>query len=67
MTLLELLIFINRRKLSEIYPNLWTASRTTLTFPVSVAEAEELLKTEVYQNIPGDLPCLKSILLNFLQ
>lgn len=40
MTLLELLIFIHERELSEMYPNLWTALRICLTLPVTVAEAE---------------------------
>ena len=40
MTLLELLIFIHEKELSEIYPNLWTALRICPTLPVTVAEAE---------------------------
>ncbi|KAK0138679.1 SH3 and multiple ankyrin repeat domains protein 3 [Merluccius polli] len=40
MTLLELLTFIDKRELSEMYPNLWTALRICLTLPVTVAEAE---------------------------
>lgn len=40
MTLLELLTFIHKKELAEMYPNLWTALRIGLTLPVTVAEAE---------------------------
>ena len=40
MTLLELIIFIHEREISEMYPNFWTALRICLTLPVTVAEAE---------------------------
>ena len=40
MTQLELLAFIHEKDLSEIYPNLWTALRISITLPVTVAAAE---------------------------
>ncbi len=40
MTTLELLSFIEEKKLKEIFPNMWVALRIAVTFPVSVASAE---------------------------
>ena len=40
MTQLDLLQFIHKKELAEIYPNLWTALRVSLTLPVTVASAE---------------------------
>ena len=40
MTQLDLLQFIHEKELAEIYPNLWTALRVSLTLPVTVASAE---------------------------
>jgi hypothetical protein len=46
MTLFELLIFIHERKLSEMYPHLWTALIFCLTLPVTVAEAERIFSKQ---------------------
>ena len=40
MNLLDLLIMIHERELSEMYINLWTALRISFPHPVTVAEAE---------------------------
>ncbi|KAJ8270431.1 hypothetical protein GJAV_G00114530 [Gymnothorax javanicus] len=40
MSLLELLISMHDKDLSEIYPKFWTALRIALTLPVTVAQAE---------------------------
>ena len=40
ITQLELLVFIHEKDLTEIYPNLWTALRISITLPVTVATAE---------------------------
>ena len=40
MTALELLSFIHKRNLKELYPNLWIALRIACTLPVTVASAE---------------------------
>lgn len=40
MTTLELLAFLQERKLKEVYPNMWVALRIALTIPVTVAAAE---------------------------
>jgi hypothetical protein len=56
MTLLELLVFIDERELSEMYPNLWTPLRICLTLPVTVAEAESFPKLkliESYHHVTG--------------
>ena len=46
MTLLELLIFIHERELSETYPHFWTALIFCLTLPVTVAEAERIFSKQ---------------------
>ncbi|XP_034058243.1 zinc finger MYM-type protein 1-like [Gymnodraco acuticeps] len=40
MTALELLSFIHKKNLNELYPNLWIALRIACTLPVTVAAAE---------------------------
>ena len=40
MTALELLTFIHKKHLEELYPNLWVALRIACTLPVTVASAE---------------------------
>ena len=40
ITQLELLVFIHEKDLTEIYSNLWTALRISITLPVTVATAE---------------------------
>ncbi|XP_034082159.1 zinc finger MYM-type protein 1-like [Gymnodraco acuticeps] len=40
MTALELLSFIHKKNLNELYPNLWIALRIVCTLPVTVASAE---------------------------
>ncbi|XP_024120007.1 zinc finger MYM-type protein 1 isoform X3 [Oryzias melastigma] len=51
MTMLEYLAFLEEKRLTEVYPNLWVALRIALTIPTTVASAErsfskqKLLKT----------------------
>lgn len=40
MSLLELIIFMHDKDLSEIYPNFWTALKVVITLPVTVAQSE---------------------------
>lgn len=40
MTALELLAYISKKQLKELYPNLWIALRIACTLPVTVASAE---------------------------
>ncbi|KAJ8406422.1 hypothetical protein AAFF_G00299960 [Aldrovandia affinis] len=40
MTTLELLAFLQEKKLKEVYPNMWVALRIAVTIPVTVAAAE---------------------------
>lgn len=40
MTTLELLAFLQKKKLEEMYPNMWVALRIAVTIPVTVAAAE---------------------------
>lgn len=40
MTALELLAFLQEKKLKEVFPNLWVALRIAVTIPVTVATAE---------------------------
>ncbi|XP_034092482.1 uncharacterized protein LOC117559868 [Gymnodraco acuticeps] len=40
MTTLELLVFLERKNLREVYPNMWVALRIAVTMPVTVASAE---------------------------
>lgn len=40
MTALELLAFLQEKKLKEVFPNLWVALRIAVTIPMTVATAE---------------------------
>ncbi|KAG0724329.1 Zinc finger MYM-type protein 1 [Chionoecetes opilio] len=40
MTALQLLSYIHKKQLKELYPNLWIALRIVCTLPVTVASAE---------------------------
>ncbi len=40
MTNIDLLTFLHKKKLTEIYPNMWIALRISATLPVTVAAAE---------------------------
>lgn len=40
MTSTELLTVMHKKKLTEIYPNMWIALRISATLPVTVAAAE---------------------------
>ncbi|XP_034056012.1 uncharacterized protein LOC117535596 [Gymnodraco acuticeps] len=40
MTTLELLTFLQEKKMNEVYPNMWVALRIAVTIPVTVAAGE---------------------------
>ncbi len=40
MTNIDLLTFLHKKKLTEMYPNMWIALRISVTLPVTVAAAE---------------------------
>uniref|UniRef100_A0A8C8DNF5 Zinc finger MYM-type protein 1-like n=1 Tax=Oryzias sinensis TaxID=183150 RepID=A0A8C8DNF5_9TELE len=60
MTQHDLLSFLHDSELTELYPNLWTALRISLTLPVTVAEAErsfsklKLIKTFLRSSMAQD-------------
>ncbi|XP_034544579.1 zinc finger MYM-type protein 1-like [Notolabrus celidotus] len=60
MTALELLTFIHKKHLEELYPNLWVALRIACTLPVTVASAErsfsklKLIKTYLRSSMGQD-------------
>ncbi|XP_066950844.1 uncharacterized protein [Macrobrachium rosenbergii] len=60
MTALELLTFIHKKHLEELYPNLWVALRIACTLSVTVASAErsfsklKLIKTYLRSSMGQD-------------
>ena len=60
MTALELLSFIHKKHLKELYPNLWIALRIACTLPLTVASAErsfsklKLVKTYLRSSMGQD-------------
>ncbi|XP_066947130.1 uncharacterized protein [Macrobrachium rosenbergii] len=60
MTALELLTFVHKKHLEELYPNLWVALRIACTLPVTVASAErsfsklKLIKTYLRSSMGHD-------------
>lgn len=65
MTALQLLSFIDKKHLKELYPNLWIALRIACTLPVTVASAErsfsklKLIKTYLGSSMGQD--CLTGL------